>query len=150
MLFSSKSKKEFVNMLAPDQKIIFNQIKRRRSMIYLMSMLFGAGFSFAVLRGAKLTGLSGVCVAMMVMMGVAYVSYIIWPKGPYMLDYLTGRDQVHAWLVMYRGMMKLYHMGFVLGVVGYCLLVWNQVMANGGGGGGGKGDDDDEDGKGKK
>lgn len=88
-----------------------------------------AGISFVVIRGGSMKGSSGMCVALMIMMGVTYVSYTIWPKGPYMLSYLTGREQVQAWLRMYRDMMKLYHIGMVCGVLGYAILVWNRVMA---------------------
>lgn len=129
-LFSSKEKKEFVRTLSEEQKTLFSGVVRRRLMIYLLSMLFGAGFAYAAQRATGASGAGAVCVSVLIMTGSAYLLYTAWPKGVYMLDHLTTRAQVQAWLAMYRRMMKMYHIGFALGLLAYAVLAWNPSFAS--------------------
>jgi uncharacterized membrane protein YkgB len=40
------------------------------------------------------------------------------PKSKWMLNYLNDKEQVKAWLQMYRTMQFNYHLGLVLGIIG--------------------------------
>ena len=46
-----------------------------------------------------------------------YFYYILHPKSDWMLDHLQNKQEIKAWLLMYREMQYNYHMGLVLGIV---------------------------------
>jgi hypothetical protein len=137
--FSTAEKKAFRATLSPEQAQLYDGIVRRRAGIYAGSMLFGSAVAYAALvcmqKSGALSGPGAVCTSVAVMTGAAYAAYVLWPKGPFMLEYLTTTEQVRAWTGMYRRMARLFHGGFLMGVAAYALLAWSACGGGGGGGG---------------
>ena len=46
-----------------------------------------------------------------------YFYYMLSPKTDWMLNHLTNKEEIKAWLLMYREMQFNYHMGLVLGII---------------------------------
>lgn len=128
--FNTAEKKAFKDTLTAEQILLYGGIVRRRALIYAGSMFAGALVAYAALAYMRANGhavCSAVCVSVAVMMGAAYVAYVLWPKGAFMLEYLNTAEQVAAWLRMYKRMSLIYHGGFLLGVVAYALVAWNYM-----------------------
>jgi len=48
--------------------------------------------------------------------------YMLYPKSAYMVNNLENKDQSSKWLAVYKTMQYKYHVGMILGLVGYFLL----------------------------
>ena len=53
---------------------------------------------------------------------VSYQMYILYPKTDYMMLHLDSENEKLAWLKVYRNMQYNYHLSFVLGFIGVCIL----------------------------
>jgi hypothetical protein len=126
--YSTPQKKAFLALLTPDQRAAFGAIVRRRLWTYVCSMALGSVAGYAALTFGGMRGAGGAAASVAVMMGVSYVCYALWPKGAFMLEYLTTAQQVRAWVDMYRRMVRLFHAGFLLGLLAYAVLVWNLAL----------------------
>ena len=50
--------------------------------------------------------------------------YILSPKTTYMIEHLNSKQQIDAWLNIYRTMQVKYHTGLVLGIVAAMLFAY--------------------------
>ncbi len=46
------------------------------------------------------------------------------PKSDWMLEHLQNKEEIKAWLLMYREMQYNYHMGLVLGIIAVGVLAF--------------------------
>lgn len=70
-----------------------------------------------------------VCIVLATSFLTNYFYYILSPKTDWMLNHVEGpeaqaKQQVQAWLQMYRTMQFYYHAGLVLGILGVGVLAF--------------------------
>jgi hypothetical protein len=62
-----------------------------------------------------------------------YFYYMLSPKSDWMLNHMNNKEEIKAWLLMYREMQFNYHMGLVLGIISAGLLTMSVSSMNGSG-----------------
>jgi len=60
---------------------------------------------------------SMVCLTVSVAFITNYFYYILTPKTKWMLDSIENKDEIQAWLQMYKSMQTYYHGGLAFGVI---------------------------------
>ena len=121
-VFSSQEKKKFVAMLTAEQGAIFSEVHRTRLAIYVGGLVVGGIVGWIVYTGSGDKSLRCLCSAVGVAAVTAYFVYKLYPKDKWMLNYLNV-EQTRAWLEMYKTMSFNFHFGFVVGLVGYAVLL---------------------------
>jgi len=120
--------KTYEQTLKPEQKALYEKIVQERTSTYYMG--YGLGVLLAVLfiiyntrfRKVPLSAMPLVCIVVSLSFLTNYFYYVLSPKSNYMLDHLTSPEETTAWLVMYKGMQRNYHMGLLFGVVAVAFL----------------------------
>ena len=120
--------KTYENTLKPEQKDLYLKIVEERTSTYYMG--YGLGLLLAILfiiyntrfRKVPLSAMPLVCIVVSLSFLTNYFYYILSPKSTYMLDHLTSPEETKAWLIMYKGMQRNYHMGLLFGVVAVAFL----------------------------
>lgn len=119
-MFQTSSKKMFMASLSAEQQAVFKGIIRERMFIYISSLLAGSVAGFIALKSSDFAGENTkVCTAVGIAFVVAYIAYQLWPKSRFMLEYLVSPQQTLAWVNYYKSMKQLYHIGFLIGLVGF-------------------------------
>lgn len=121
-LFSTQGKKQFVATLSAEQLALFKEIGRSRLAIYLGGLAIGGLIGWIMYAGSKEKTWQGVCPAVGVAALTTYFVYKLYPKEKWMLNYLNP-EQTRAWLEMYKTMCVNYHVGFLVGMAGYAVLL---------------------------
>jgi hypothetical protein len=126
-MLSKPSKKAFVASLALEQLEVYRGISRKRLAIYLTSLALGglAGYGTLIAAGSEAETVPTVCKAVGTAGLVTYVTYMLWPKTKWMLQYTTP-EQTALWVRYYRDTTLQYHLGFATFMVGYALLMRSQ------------------------
>ena len=65
-----------------------------------------------------------VCTVMATCFLTNYFYYVLSPKSDWMLNHINDKDQVKAWLQMYREMSFNYHAGLGLGILAVGILAF--------------------------
>ena len=114
----------FKKSLTVGQKQIYERIVKERKDLYLKGLFFGLVLATALLffTGNSLNPLTSGCVYAGVILSVQYFYYTLSKKSPLMVNYLNSQDQIELWNQVYTKMQRKYHMGLVMGLVGYALL----------------------------
>jgi uncharacterized membrane protein len=108
--------------LTPKTLAIYKQIVTERTNIYYMGYALGILLSILFIayntkiRKIPLTSMPLVCIVVAICFLTNYFYYVLSPKTTYMLDHLTTPEETKAWLIMYKGMQRNYHMGLFFGV----------------------------------
>ena len=116
--------------LPSDLQSRYERISRERMMISYQGYALGFVLSLFIIfynvyfKAKKLNSLSLVCIVLATAFLTNYFYYMLHPKQDWMLNYINDKDQVKAWLQMYREMQKNYHMGFVVGIIGIGILAF--------------------------
>jgi uncharacterized protein YacL len=126
MLFMPQmNQKQFLQSLDPLQKDYYYQVVKNRLNVYLLGTLIGLVVATLLLvfmwKGKDL--LQKVCYFIVTVFLSQIIIYTFAPKK-YMLDKLNNQVQVQAWLKVYKSMMVWYWGSFILGLVGYGLVVY--------------------------
>jgi uncharacterized membrane protein YkgB len=126
--YNSTSKNEVVihykSKLPSDLQILYDKISHERQMIsykgYILGFILSLFIIFynANIKGGKLNNTSIVCIVVATSFLTNYFFYMLHPKSKWMLNYVNDKEQVKAWLQMYRTMQFNYHLGLVLGIIG--------------------------------
>ena len=126
-MLSNPSKKRFVSSLSAEQMEVYRGISRKRLMIYIMSIAIGGIAGYATLFAGKDddTPATSVCKAVGVSGLVTYLCYMLWPKNRWMLQYTTP-EQSALWIRYYRDMSFNYHMGYLVFLIGYGIVMHSQ------------------------
>lgn len=116
--------KEYERSLTPDQKAVYKEIVKERSNLYLKGLIVGSLLSGLYLckTQGKVDPIKNSCIFVTIAMATQYAIYIFSPKSKYMLNKLHTRDQVVKWLEVYKEMKRKYHIGIILGIIGYYLI----------------------------
>lgn len=116
--------RNFMALLSEEQKAKYIEIKKERLHIYLMGFVIGILLAFAIVLYLKKSLFTNVCLVGAIVFIFNYFFYVLYPKSSYMITELDDREDREAWLEMYKHLSMMYHVGFVVGVLGAMLLCY--------------------------
>lgn len=124
---SSSGYNKLYNSFSEEKKKAFKKIRYERIKIWIIATLFGifASITFSKFRKNIFTtdsvfNLS--CINTLIYFFVQYFVYTLHPKSDWMLNHVENNKQAKAWLHKYKYMKRKWHLGMVLGIIGYYLL----------------------------
>lgn len=130
MTDKNQTVKHYRNTLTTDLKNRYDNIVKERRMISyygygvgLLLSLFVLYYSLKIKR-ERMNNTSLVCLVVAVTFITNALFYMIYPKSDWMLEHINNKEQVRAWLLMYKSMSFYYHFGLVLGIVAVGLLAF--------------------------
>lgn len=119
----------YKDQLPYDLQKRYEKISEERKMISLYGYGLGLILSLFIVvynlkfKGKSMNSFSLVCTVMATCFLTNYFYYIL-PKSDWMLNHINDKDQVKAWLQMYREMSFNYHAGLVLGILAVGILAF--------------------------
>jgi uncharacterized membrane protein YkgB len=126
----SKIVKHYKSSLSMDLQKRYEKISKERMNIsyqgYILGVLFSLGIIFYNLKikGVKMNNISLVCIVIATSFVTNYFYYMLHPKSDWMLNHLQNKEEIKAWLQMYREMQFNYHMGLTLGIIAVGILAF--------------------------
>jgi hypothetical protein len=120
----------YKDQLPYDLQKRYEKISEERKTISLYGYGLGLILSLFVIvynlkfKGLKMNSFSLVCTVVATCFLTNYFYYILSPKSDWMLNHINDKDQVKAWLQMYREMSFNYHAGLVLGILAVGILAF--------------------------
>ena len=130
MTGKSEIVKHYKASLSSDLQKRYDKISQERLMIgyqgYALGVILSLGIIFYNLKikGAKMNTTTLVCTVIATAFVTNYFYYMLHPKSDWMLNHLQNKEEVRAWLLMYREMQYNYHTGLVLGIIGVGILAF--------------------------
>jgi hypothetical protein len=130
MTGKSEIVKHYKATLSSDLQKRYDKISQERLMIgyqgYALGVILSLGIIFYNLKikGAKMNTTTLVCTVVASAFVTNYFYYILHPKSDWMLNHLQNKEEIRAWLLIYREMQYNYHMGLVLGIIGVGVLAF--------------------------
>ena len=123
-------KDKFISLLNVDQKKIYEEIILERRNIYLIGYGIGIILSiiyyyFIKVLFKKVNNTTLVCSVGFIVLLSNYFYYILSKKSKYMIEYLNNKEQVSAWLNIYKSMQFKYHFALLLGIVASMLFAYS-------------------------
>lgn len=112
----------FIQTLDSQQQQIFLQIHEERMKIFVVSLIIGLVCGTIILLSMEEKGLVRSCTFTLIVLGVTYLVYLLYPKSKYMVNYLVRPNQKREWVNVYRTMQSRTMMGMVLGAGAYLLV----------------------------
>jgi len=115
--------KHYKSSLSSDLQRRYEKITQERANIsyqgYALGVILSLGIIFYNIRFKRSSmNTSGlVCTVVATAFVTNYFYYMLSPKSDWMLDHMSNKEEVKAWLLMYREMQFNYHMGLVLGII---------------------------------
>ena len=116
--------KKYHSTLDPEQKDALERIANERLNLYIQGTLLGL-----LLVGVmtffgtwKISPFTNGCTFVAIVLLTQYFYYILMPKRDWMLKHLKTSVQNEGWLSVYRHMSVRWHMGLLVGLVGFFLL----------------------------
>jgi hypothetical protein len=122
--------KYYKSSLSSDLQKRYEKITNERANIsyqgYALGVILSLGIIFYNLKikGSKLNTSALVCTVVATAFVTNYFYYILSPKSDWMLNHMNNKEEIKAWLLMYREMQFNYHMGLVLGIIGVGILAF--------------------------
>jgi hypothetical protein len=120
---SSKIMIEYQSQLPIELQKTYKEIISERSRIYYYGYLLGFLLSIIIIlyntqiKKNKLSTFAMVSIVICVSFITNYFYYMLSPKTKWMLDIIKTPEQTKAWLKMYQGMQKYFHLGLVFGII---------------------------------
>ena len=129
----------YIKSLDSKQQIIYTSIVEERRNVYIYGAILGAILAciflfFVTLKPQsqsrnKQTFFSIAIAFSAIALLTQYIFYMLYPKQ-YMLPHLKNNEQIVGWLAVYRSMQYKYHLGMLLGIIGYfvfaCGMIYHQ------------------------
>lgn len=116
----SKSKYELVNTLDNEQKITYSGIIKERGQLFMRGIILGIIIAFTVVYLMnKKTALTQTCLFISIAMLTAHYYYLLMPKTDFMLNHLKNKEQIRAWLNVYKEMNFKSNLGSILGALAF-------------------------------
>ena len=117
--------KELTSLLNEEQKKKYDQIRKNRMRIAIHSWEIGVLVALVLyyfsIRKLNLPVLSTLCSVLLLSLA-SYLFYMLKDKGEYMISHLDNKEQIDAWLKVYRTMQKNHNMGLALGITAIILI----------------------------
>jgi hypothetical protein len=122
---------EYKATLNDKQKRAYNDIVAERQNIYLKGLVVGSivGLVYLWHNHGSINIYTHSIVFTAITLGIQYLFYMLYPKSKWMLNVLETREQIDGWLEVYKFMKGRYHIGMLLGLMGYLTLSYG-TMAN--------------------
>ena len=111
----------FKAVLDPEQLDMYKTIHKKRLNIYLQGLALGILLALIYMYYNKYTGLIRVCILAAIVLGTAYLYYMIVDKKM-MLHYLNNKEQVDMYVELYKSYRFKSTLGMILGVFGFIAL----------------------------
>lgn len=132
--YNMTGKSEIVNhyksSLSSDLQKRYDKISKERLTISYQGYALGAVLSLLIIfynlkiKGSKMNNTALVCTVIATAFVTNYFYYMLHPKTDWMLNHLQNKEEIRAWLLMYREMQYNYHMGLVLGIIAVGILAF--------------------------
>jgi uncharacterized protein YacL len=120
---TSETHKKFNDMLNETQKAKYSDIVKERTYIFLIGLVVGvlvAGLFLRMLNLERRVNKNCLFVAIAITLNI--VIYMVYPKSDYMLLHLEGKEQVQAWLDIYKEMKLKKFIGMGIGFFAYYIM----------------------------
>ncbi len=116
---------EYRKSLTPEQIQMYQNISRERVNLASQGLILGIILSFFYLYFYKDTFNIFVnsCAFTGIVLLTQYLYYMLMPKMS-MLPQLSTQEQIEGWFSVYKFMQYRYHLGMLLGVIGYFILAY--------------------------
>ena len=130
MTGKSEIVKHYKTSLSSDLQKRYDIISQERLMIgyqgYALGVIVSLGIIFYNLKikNVKMNITALVCTVIATAFITNYFYYILHPKSDWMLNHLQNKEEIRAWLQMYREMQYNYHMGLTLGIIAVGILAF--------------------------
>jgi uncharacterized membrane protein YkgB len=130
MTSKSKIVNHYKSTLSSDLQKRYDKISKERLMIsyqgYTLGFILSLGIIFYNLKikGTRMNNSALICTVIATSFLTNYFYYILSPKSDMMLNHLQNKEEVKAWLQMYREMQYNYHMGITLGIIAVGILAF--------------------------
>ena len=130
MTDKSEIVKHYKSSLSSDLQKRYDKISQERLMIsyqgYALGVILSLGIIFYNLKfkGTKMSNTALVCTVVATAFVTNYFYYMLHPKSDWMLNHLQNKEEIRAWLQMYREMQYNYHMGLTLGIIAVGVLAF--------------------------
>ena len=123
MIFHNKRQQtqHMESLLDDNQKAIYRGIIKERLTIYIYGLLLGLLSGFTYISYYPIKNTLDICTFVVLILGIVYLFYGLYPKNAYMLSHLNTPQQTAAWMDIYRTMKRRCLVGFVLGAVAFLL-----------------------------
>ena len=114
---------QYKRSLTPELQARYEKITKERRQISLWGYGVGILVSLFILyynfkiKKERMNTSSIVCLVVATTFVINALFYMVYPKSDWMLNHVTDKQQVRAWLQMYKSMSFYYHFGLVLGVI---------------------------------
>lgn len=124
MTSKSKIVNHYKSSLSSDLQKRYDEISKERLTISYQGYALGFILSLLIIfynlkiKGAKMSNTALICTVIATSFLTNYFYYILSPKSDMMLNHLQNKQEIKAWLQMYREMQYNYHMGLTLGIIG--------------------------------
>ena len=124
--YNMTGKSEIVNhykqSLSSDLQKRYDTISKERLTISYQGYALGVVFSLLIVfyyvkQDKKWNNSSLVCIVIATTFITNYFYYILHPKTDWMINHLQNKQELKAWLEMYREMQFHYHLGLVFGII---------------------------------
>jgi hypothetical protein len=115
---------KYESLLSEKQLEKYHKIRKERLTICIMGFVLGIVIAFAIVMYMKKSLFTNVCLVGAIVFVVNYFFYVFYPKSSYMITDLDEKEDREAWLAIYKHMIFVYHLGFVLGVLGAMVLCY--------------------------
>jgi len=131
MTYNDKNLQHNKEIFSQDLQKLYARIVNERMHISINGYLLGVIFSLLIIfynihiKKSSMGALSLVCTVMATCFLTNYFYYTLSPKSDWMLNYVNTREEVDAWLQIYKQMSFNYHMGFVLGIVAMSIFAFS-------------------------
>ena len=115
--------KQYKAHLSPELQKKYQEISEERKWISIKGYILGFIISLFIIfynvkiRHNRLRSLPLICIIVSTCFITNYFYYICSPKKQWLLDYVKDKQEVNAWLKMYREMQFNYHTGLILGII---------------------------------
>lgn len=118
-----KLKQNFIKLLNYNQKKLYENLINERRNIYFQGYILGLILSFIYLYYIKqflnkrLNNFMMICSVGFIVFITNYFYYILTKKSTYIIEHLNNKEQIQAWLQIYKTMQFRYHFGLLLGII---------------------------------
>lgn len=115
---------EYQQSLDAEQAQVYKNVVEERQHIYLTGLVLGTLLSFVYLyvNNLGLNPITNSCVFVSIALFTQYLYYVLYPKTHHMVTMMKDKSQLKKWHAVYKHMQYRYHLGMVLGLIGYFLL----------------------------
>ncbi len=119
------NKTKQLELLLNDEQIkIYYRIVEERRNIFIASKVIGLILAYLFIKYQKLNGWCKYCIFIVIVKMITCISYMMIPKSDYFLNHIETKEQSAAWIDVYVEMKYNLLFGFVLGMLGYSILIY--------------------------